>query len=80
MTREYRQYCISAKNEAAKYRRELKEYKTKDEKRAFKLAYDLRMKDMEKKASKLENSERKLTEKAIRCLRVRISLINFLNG
>ena len=76
---EERRYLISAREEAKNYLKSLREYKTKEEKKAFKLAYKLRIKDMENKTSKLVGTERKLTEKAIRCLRIRVGVINIFN-
>ena len=76
---EERWYLISAREEAKNYLKVLREYKTKEEKRAFKLAYKLRIENMENKVSKFEGTERKLTKKAIRCLRIRVSFINVFN-
>ncbi len=77
---EERRYLMSARAEAKNYIRSMKEYKTKEEKRAFKLAYELRIKDMKNKASKLEDHERKLTERAIRSLCRRVGFINIFNA
>ena len=76
---EERRYLMSASEEAKNYLKSLRGYKTKEEKKAFKLAYRLKIKDKENKASKLEDPERKLTEKAIRCLRIRVGFINIFN-
>lgn len=76
---EERRYLMSAREEAKNYLKSLRDYKTKEEKMAFKLAYKLRINDMENKASKLEVAERKLTEKGIRCLRIRVGFINIFN-
>ncbi len=76
---EERRYLMSARAEAKNYIRSMKEYKTKEEKRAFKLAYKLRIKDMKNKASKLEDHERKPAERAIRSLCLRVSFINIFN-
>ncbi len=76
---EERRYLMSARAEAKNYLRSMKEYKTKEEKRAFKMAYKLRIKEMKNKASKLEYHERKLTERAIRSLCRRVGFINIFN-
>lgn len=79
MPREERRYLVSAGEEAKNYLRELKEYKTKEEKKAFRLAYKIRIRDMKRKAAKLEGAERRLTEKAIRLLTFKTVLINVFN-
>ncbi len=79
MAREESRYLASAGEEAKKYLRELKEYKTKEEKKAFGLAYKIRIRDMKRKAAKLEGRERELTEKAIHRLVFKTVLINVFN-
>lgn len=79
MSREESRYLASVGEEAKNYLRELKEYKTKEEKKAFRLAYKIRIRDMKRKAAKLEGAERRLTEKAIRLLTFKTVLINVFN-
>lgn len=73
-----KKYKKIAKTRAKEYLRKKKTYKTKEEKRAFKIAEKLRLKEWEASLSSLEKNEAEARIKAFRTYRFRINLIRNL--